>query len=150
MQDYKKLTVKQIRDGLAARQFSARELADTAFAEIEEQDKDIHAFLELTPELAYAQADKLDAAIAAGDKLGNLAGVPIAFKDNMNLAGTHTTCASRMLETYVSPYDRHLRRERDQRRRHPASARLNMDEFAFGSSTETSYFRHRRTNPVGS
>ena len=82
MQDYKQLTVRQIRDGLSAKQFSARELADAAFAEIEAQDKDIHAFLELTPELAYTQADKIDAAVAAGEALGNLAGVPIAFKDN--------------------------------------------------------------------
>ena len=139
MQDYKKLTVRQIRDGLTAGQFSARELADTAFAEIEEQDKDIHAFLELTPELAYAQADKLDAAIAAGDELGNLAGVPIAFKDNMNLAGTHTTCASRMLETYVSPYDATCVANAINAGGIPIG-KTNMDEFAFGSSTETSYF----------
>lgn len=139
MQDYKKLTVKQIRDGLAAKQFSARELADAAFAEIEAQDKDIHAFLELTPELAYAQADKLDAAVAAGDALGNLAGVPVAFKDNMNLTGTHTTCASRMLETYVSPYDATCVANAINAGGIPIG-KTNMDEFAFGSSTETSYF----------
>lgn len=139
MQDYKKLTVKQIRDGLAAKQFSARELADAAFAEIEAQDKDIHAFLELTPELAYAQADKLDAAVAAGDTLGNLAGVPVAFKDNMNLTGTHTTCASRMLETYVSPYDATCVANAINAGGIPIG-KTNMDEFAFGSSTETSYF----------
>lgn len=139
MQDYKKLTVKQIRDGLAAKQFSARELADAAFAEIEAQDKDIHAFLELTPELAYAQADKLDAAVAAGDVLGNLAGVPVAFKDNMNLTGTHTTCASRMLETYVSPYDATCVANAINAGGIPIG-KTNMDEFAFGSSTETSYF----------
>lgn len=139
MQDYKQLTVRQIRDGLSAKQFSARELADAAFAEIEAQDKDIHAFLELTPELAYAQADKLDAAIAAGDELGNLAGVPIAFKDNMNLTGTHTTCASRMLETYVSPYDATCVANAINAGGIPIG-KTNMDEFAFGSSTETSYF----------
>ena len=139
MQDYKQLTVRQIRDGLSAKQFSARELADAAFAEIEAQDKDIHAFLELTPELAYAQADKLDAAIATGDELGNLAGVPIAFKDNMNLTGTHTTCASRMLETYVSPYDATCVANAINAGGSPIG-KTNMDEFAFGSSTETSYF----------
>jgi aspartyl-tRNA(Asn)/glutamyl-tRNA(Gln) amidotransferase subunit A len=139
MQDYKKLTVKQIRDGLSAKQFSARELADAAFAEIEAQDKDIHAFLELTPELAYAQADKIDAAVAAGEALGNLAGVPIAFKDNMNLTGTRTTCASRMLETYVSPYDATCVANAINAGGIPIG-KTNMDEFAFGSSTETSYF----------
>ena len=139
MQDYKQLTVRQIRDGLSAKQFSARELADAAFAEIEAQDKDIHAFLELTPELAFTQADKIDAAVAAGEALGNLAGVPIAFKDNMNLTGTHTTCASRMLETYVSPYDATCVANAINAGGIPIG-KTNMDEFAFGSSTETSYF----------
>ena len=97
--------------------------------------------------MAYAAARQVDAAIAAGafDELGPLAGVPIAFKDNMNLVGTHTTCASRMLENYVSPYTATaVQRALD------AGAipfgKLNMDEFAFGGSTEMSAFGPTR-NP---
>ena len=98
---------------------------------IDELDPKVHAFLELTPELAYEQADAVDKAIAAREPIGILAGVPIAFKDNMNLEGTHTTCASHMLETYVSPFTATC----------VAKAldaggiclgKTNMDEFAFG------------------
>ena len=137
--DYTALSVADITAGLAGKQFSAKELTDAAFAEIEAQEVDIHAFLELTPELAYAQAAKLDAAVAAGEPLGPLAGVPCAFKDNMNQIGTHTTCASRMLETYVSPYDATCVAKAVEGGAIPLG-KTNMDEFAFGSSTETSHF----------
>ena len=139
MENFEQLSVADIRAGLSAGEFSARELADAAFSSIEAQDGDIHAFLETTPELAYAQADKLDAAVAAGGKLGPLAGVPIAFKDNMNQVGTHTTCASRMLETYVSPYDATCVAKAVEAGGIPLG-KTNMDEFAFGSTTESSYF----------
>ena len=104
MKDYPQLGVRQIHEGLRDGDFSARELASAAFDLIDELDPKVHAFLELTPELAYEQADAVDKAIAAREPIGILAGVPIAFKDNMNLEGTHTTCASHMLETYVSPF----------------------------------------------
>ena len=139
MQNYPQLSVREIHEGLLNAQFSARELTTSAFDMIDALDSKVHAFLELTPELAYEQADAIDAAIAAREPIGILAGVPIAFKDNMNLVGTHTTCASHMLETYVSPFTATC----------VAKAldaggiclgKTNMDEFAFGSSTETSYF----------
>lgn len=137
--DITQLNVKEIHEGLGAKQFSAKELTDAAFARIDAAEKDIHAFLELTPEFAYAQAKKLDAAIAAGDELGALAGVPTAFKDNMNLTGTHTTCASKMLENYISPFDATCVANAINAGGIPLG-KTNMDEFAFGSSTETSYF----------
>lgn len=73
---------------------------------IEELDGEVHAFLELTKDAAFEQAAKIDEALANGtfDEMGPLAGVPVAFKDNMNYEGTHTTCSSLMLENYVSPY----------------------------------------------
>ncbi|MDO4182330.1 MAG: Asp-tRNA(Asn)/Glu-tRNA(Gln) amidotransferase subunit GatA [Coriobacteriia bacterium] len=141
MASFATMDVASIQAGLKAGEFSAREVAEDALARVEAADKQVHAFLEVTPELALAAADKVDAARAAGtlDACGPLAGVPVAFKDNMNLAGTHTTCASRMLENYVSPYTATcVQRVLD------AGAlplgKLNMDEFAFGSSTETSAF----------
>ena len=133
--------IAQIQAGLRAGDFTAREVAQAALAHIKAADEKVHAFLELTEEAAYAAADRVDAAIAAGsfDELGPLAGVPCAFKDNMNLAGTRTTCASHMLENYVSPYTATCVQRAIDAGCIPLG-KLNMDEFAFGSSTESSAF----------
>ena len=98
--------IAQIREGLASKQFTAVEVAQASLDRIAQADKQVHAFLEVTSEAAMAAAQRVDQAIADGtfDTLGPLAGVPVAFKDNMNMTGTHTTCSSRMLESYVSPY----------------------------------------------
>ncbi|MBQ1448575.1 MAG: Asp-tRNA(Asn)/Glu-tRNA(Gln) amidotransferase subunit GatA [Coriobacteriales bacterium] len=143
--DPAKLSVADITSGFAAGEFSAREMVDAAFEVIEQRDKDIHAFLELTPELAYAKATELDEARAKGEPIGPLAAVPSGFKDNMNQVGTHTTCGSAMLESYVSPYDATCVANIIKAGGLPLG-KLNMDEFAFGSSTETSYFG-RTMNP---
>ncbi len=134
--------VRQIQAGLDARDFSAHEVAQAALDRIAARDADVHAYLEVTEELAYEAADKIDAALASGSKaaeLGPIAGAPIAFKDNMNLTGTHTTCSSHMLESYVSPYTATCVARAIQAGGIPLG-KLNMDEFAFGSSTETSAF----------
>lgn len=133
------LSVATIRAGLLAGDFSAREVTEAAFQAIDQVDGQVHAFLEQTRELAVDQARAVDAAVAAGRPLGPLAGVPIAFKDNMNLEGTHTTCSSRMLEDYVAPYTATCVRRALEAGGVPLG-KLNMDEFAFGSSTETSFF----------
>lgn len=139
--NFTSMNTAEIQQGLKAGDFSAREIAQASIDHIAKADASVHAYLEFTPEAALAAAELVDNALAVGnfDELGPLAGVPVAFKDNMNMEGTHTTCSSHMLENYVSPYtatcvDRVL-----------ASGalplgKLNMDEFAFGSSTETSYF----------
>lgn len=139
MTDIAALSIKEIHQGLLGKDFSAVELSEAAFEQIEQKDSAVHAFLELTPELAQEQAKKIDAAVAAGEDLGPLAGVPIAFKDNMNQEGTHTTCASKMLEDYVSPYTATCVANAVNAGGIPLG-KTNMDEFAFGSSTETSYF----------
>ncbi len=133
--------VRAIHEGIAAKEFSAREVAEASFAHIAQADKEIHAFLELTEQAAYDAADKVDAAVAQGtfDQMGPLAGVPVAFKDNMNMEGTHTTCSSKMLEDYVSPYTATCVSRLIEAGGLPLG-KLNMDEFAFGSSTETSAF----------
>ncbi len=143
--DLSALSARQVRDGIARGDFSAREATEAAYARIDALDGETHAFLQLTPELAYEAADRVDAARAAGEDLSPLAGVPAGIKDNMNLVGTRTTCSSRMLESYESVYDcTAVRRLLD------AGAlpigKLNMDEFAFGSSTENSAFGPTR-NP---
>lgn len=140
-QAFAELSVAQIQAGLTAKEFSAKEVAENSLARIVSADRAVHAFLETTEEAALAAAARVDAAIAAGDiaQAGPLAGVPVAFKDNMNLEGTHTTCSSRMLENYVSPYTATCVSKIIEAGGIPLG-KLNMDEFAFGSSTETSAF----------
>ena len=137
--NYPLLSVAAVHAGLSSRLFSAKELADEAFRTIEELDKDIHAFIELCPELAYDAAARIDDDLAAGASMPRLAGVPIAYKDNMNLLGTRTTCASRMLEDYRPPFEASCVTKTLQAGALPLG-KLNLDEFTFGSSTETSCF----------
>ena len=141
MTNYAEMSVRAIREGLGAKEFSAREIAEASIARIAAVDPAIHAFLETTEALALGQAARLDAAVAAGTlaECGPLAGVPVAFKDNMNQTGTHTTCSSRMLENYVAPYTATCVEKTVAAGGIPLG-KLNMDEFAFGSSTETSAF----------
>lgn len=145
MAGFDSLSAAQIARGVAAGEFSAREVARAALSAVDERDAEVQAFLQVTPDLAYAAADRVDAARAAGEALPPLAGVPFAIKDNMNLAGTRTTCASRMLESYVSPYTATCVQRMLDAGCIPVG-KANMDEFAFGSSTDTSAF-HPTNNP---
>ncbi|MDZ4170147.1 MAG: Asp-tRNA(Asn)/Glu-tRNA(Gln) amidotransferase subunit GatA [Coriobacteriia bacterium] len=146
--DLSSLTAPEIRSGIVSGDFSAREAAHAAFERIEALDFEVHAFNQVTPELAYAAADRTDEMVRSGaspDELPPLAGVPVAFKDNMNLRGTNTTCSSRILENHRSVYDCTA----VSRMLHAGAVpigKLNMDEFAFGSSTENSAFGPTR-NP---
>ncbi|GHT78189.1 glutamyl-tRNA(Gln) amidotransferase subunit A [Actinomycetota bacterium] len=135
---YTALSVADIQAGLATGQFSAVEITQAAIAAQASLDPLIHAFLEPTPDLAKQTAQKIDTAVGEQSKAG-LAGVPIAFKDNMNQLGTYTTCASRMLQNYQSAFTATCVANAVQAGGIPMG-KLNMDEFAFGSSTETSAF----------
>ena len=140
--------IREIQAGLMNEEFTAEELTEAALARIASHDGEVHAFLETTEEAAYEAAEKIDMLVDSGVDLsiiGPLAGVPIAFKDNMNMKGTHTTCSSRMLENYVAPYTATCVRNAIEAGAIPLG-KLNMDEFAFGSSTETSAFGPTR-NP---
>lgn len=135
------MSVRAVREGLASKEFSAQEIALASLERVKALDGNVHAFLEMTEALALEAAVRLDEAVAAGtlSEMGPLAGAPVAFKDNMNLLGTHTTCSSKMLENYVSPYTATCV-ERTIAAGGIPLGKLNMDEFAFGSSTETSAF----------
>lgn len=145
--NFTSMSVAEIQHGLRAGDFSAVQVAQASIDHAMKADEQVHAYLEFTPEAALEAAKAVDEALAAGtfDELGPLAGVPVAFKDNMNMEGTHTTCSSHMLVNYVSPYTATCVERVLQAGALPLG-KLNMDEFAFGSSTETSYFGPTR-NP---
>ena len=137
--DIDALSAAQIAAGVATGDFSAREVAQAALANVESREGDVHAFLEVSSELALQAADAIDAKRAAGEQLPPMAGVPCAFKDNMHLVGTRCTCASRMLENYQSTFTATAVQRMLDAGCIPVG-KTNMDEFAFGSSTESSAF----------
>ncbi len=145
MIDLSRLTATQIRDGIADKLFTAREVAEAALGRIEALDGQVHAFNQVTAELAYAAAERIDDAVASGVVLPVLAGVPVALKDNMNLVGTRTTCSAAILEGHESVYDCTAVHRLLEAGALPVG-KCNMDEFAFGSSTENSAFGPTR-NP---
>lgn len=145
MANIDQLSCAQIAAGVAAGDFTATEVCHATLDAVTQRDREVDAFLEITYDMALDRAHDIDRARAAGEQLGPLAGVPVAFKDNMNLEGSHTTCASRMLEGFDSPYTATCVQRMIDAGALPIG-KTNMDEFAFGSSTETSYFQKTR-NP---
>ncbi len=135
--------IETAADVSAGRQSAASVVAD-ALARIDEGDGRIRAFLEVTGEQALAEAAAVDARVAAGESLP-LAGVPLALKDNIWVAGRRTTCASKILEGFRPPGDSTVA-ERLRRAGAVFIGRANMDEFAMGSSTENSA-SHVTRNP---
>jgi aspartyl-tRNA(Asn)/glutamyl-tRNA(Gln) amidotransferase subunit A len=132
-------SVAAVRDALQDRKISARELADEYFSRIEKRNPELNAFLTLSKERAYAQAAKVDALVATGCALPQLAGVPLAIKDVLSTRGTRTTCGSKILENYVPPYDG-TAIERLDRAGALFLGKTNCDEFAMGSSNENSAY----------
>src|SRR6202049_5192768 len=128
-----KWTIPEVRSALTARKISARELVKEFYARIERRNSELNIYLALSPERAYAQADKIDAAIAASDALPSLAGVPVAVKDVISTRGIPTTCGSRILEGYRPPYDA-TAVTRLERSGAIVLGKTNCDEFAMGSS----------------
>jgi aspartyl-tRNA(Asn)/glutamyl-tRNA(Gln) amidotransferase subunit A len=132
-------TIDAVKQALAARKISARELAADFYKRIEARNPELNAWLALSEERAYAQADKIDRLIEAGRPLPPLGGVPVAIKDVISTRGTTTTCGSRILENYVPPYDATAVTRLEE-----AGAvilgKTNCDEFAMGSSNENSAY----------
>ena len=118
---------------------------ETSFGSIAERDGEVHAFLHLTNERAEQQAAAIDAAVAAGEDPGVLAGVPVALKDNMCTRGAPTTCSSKILDGWQPPYDATVV-DRLEAAGAIVVGKTNLDEFAMGSSTENSAFGPTR-NP---
>jgi aspartyl-tRNA(Asn)/glutamyl-tRNA(Gln) amidotransferase subunit A len=138
--------IDSIREGLAAKRISARELTTEFYSRIEQHNAELNAYLALTPERAYKQADHLDGLVARGEPLPSLAGLPLAVKDVLSTEGIVTTCASRILEGYRPPFDA-TAVERLERAGAILLGKTNCDEFAMGGSNENSAYGPVR-NPV--
>ena len=135
------LTLAGIRDGVAKGEFTATEVAGAFNAAVAGAQDALNAFIVTTPEAALAAAAKVDADRAAGQTLGKLAGVPIGMKDLFATKGVQTTAASKILEGFVPPYESTV-----SQKLWDAGAgllgKLNLDQFAMGSSNESSAFGH--------
>src|SRR5580658_2867203 len=140
------LTIDQVRKGLAAREFSAVELTQSALEFARAENPKTNAYLHFSPERAIAAAELVDRKLQAGEPAGPLAGVPIAVKDVIVTKGVRTTCGSRLLERYIPPYDATAVIRLEQAGG-IILGKTNCDEFAMGSSNENSAFGPVK-NPV--
>ena len=131
-------TLTELAAGLKAKKFSSVELTRHFLSRIEKFDGELNSFITVTPELALAQAQAADARIASG-AASALTGLPLAHKDIFCTDGVLTTCASKMLSNFVSPYDATVVARLKQHGM-VMLGKTNMDEFAMGSSNETSYY----------
>ncbi len=133
-----RLTVSEAAELLRRREVSSVDLTRAIFQRIREADERVHAYLTLTEELAMEQARRADERIARGEA-GPLTGIPAGIKDVICTKGVRTTCGSRMLEPFVPPYDAHVITLLNEAG-FVMTGKLNMDEFAMGSSGENSAF----------
>ena len=128
-----------LRKEIKNKNLSVKELINDFFLKIDSKDPDINSYISITKDIAFSQAENIDKLILDKKMLPPLAGMPIAIKDNICTKGVATTCASKMLKSFIAPYES------------TASSKLwssggiclgktNLDEFAMGSSTETSIF----------
>lgn len=137
--DIMALTAVELAKKIRQREISAREAVEAAFRNIEKQEAVLHSYVTLDREGAFRRAEAVQRRIDAGEEVGILAGVPVAVKDNICTKGILTTCSSKILENFVPFFSAEAMQNLEQ-----AGAVLigktNMDEFAMGSTTETSYY----------
>ena len=138
-------TASELSEMLKNKECSAVELCNDVLARINETENKIGSYVTVAEESAKENAKKIDKAMAAGEKLHPLAGIPIGIKDNISTKGIRTTCSSKMLENYVPPFDATVVNKMNNVGM-TVLGKMNMDEFAMGSSTETSYM-HLTRNP---
>ena len=133
-------SIRELHEQIISKERSAVEITQEALNRIQELEPKLHSFLTVTTEQALKQAQAVDAKVAAGEEIGILAGIPIGIKDNLCTKGIVTTCASRILENFVPPYESTVTQKL-------ADAggvmvgKTNLDEFAMGSSTENSAYQ---------
>ena len=134
-------TVHELHELLQNKKISSVELTKAVYDRIDEVEGKVDAYVTLDRENAMAQAAKVDAMIAAGETVKPLAGIPGAIKDNISTKGLRTTCSSHILDNFIPIYDAHVI-ENLRRDETIFLGKTNMDEFAMGSTTETSYFKN--------
>src|SRR4028118_1219536 len=133
-------SIRELHKQLIRKERSCVEITQEALDRIQALEPKLHSFLYVTAEHALKQASLVDAKIAAGEEIGLLAGIPVGIKDNMCTQGIPTTCASKILENFVPPYESTVTQKLAD-----AGAvmvgKTNLDEFAMGSSTENSAYQ---------
>ena len=139
------LTVHELQQKLKSKELTIKEIMESYCERINEKEPEVEAFVTTYLEEAKAEAQKVQEKLDNGEDLGEYAGIPIGIKDNLCMKGTKTTCSSKMLENFVSPYDATVI-EKLKYENIISLGKLNMDEFAMGSSTESSYFKKTK-NP---
>ncbi|CAM2848557.1 Asp-tRNA(Asn)/Glu-tRNA(Gln) amidotransferase subunit GatA [Acinetobacter celticus] len=138
MTDLHRLSIREMTEGLASAQFSSREITEHYLKRIEKIDAQVKSYVTVTPEQALAEADAADALLKAGGA-NVLTGVPLAHKDIFCTQGVKTTAGSKILDNFISPYDATVV-AKAKAAGLVTLGKVNMDEFAMGSTSESSYF----------
>lgn len=137
--EIRKLSLREYRDAISRKDFSAVEGVTAYLSAIQDEDPSLHAYISVRNERALAEASVVDAKISSGENIGELGGIPLALKDNIVVQGEKTTAASRMLEDYEGAYNASVA-EKLFSAGAVVLGKTNLDEFAMGASTENSAF----------
>ncbi len=134
------LTVHELQEKIKSKELTITEITKVYVDRIKEKEKEVQAFITTLADEAIKQAEEIQHKKEKGEITGNFAGIPIGIKDNICTKGVKTTSASKMLENFIAPYNATII-EKLNNENMIMLGKMNMDEFAMGSSTEHSYFK---------